>query len=85
MTTEFQARQKLIAAIETFVKEVSNDPDMVATDFVLDVASVSMHGSVQAHYYQSAERGGMHAQMGLNVMRSEALKALNHEEANADD
>lgn len=85
MTKTIEARLKLAAAIEVYVKEVSGDQHMVATDFVLDVAAVSMMGSTQAHYYYALERGGMHAQMGLNVMRSEALKALNHEEANADD
>lgn len=85
MTTEIESRKKLVEAIEAYVKDASGDPGMVATDFVLDIAAVSMNGSVQAHYYHALGRGGMHAQMGLNVMRSEALKALNHEEANADD
>lgn len=84
MSSEYKARQKLTEAIEEYVKEASNDPGMVATDFILNVAAVSMHGSSQAHYYYTHSRGGLHSQMGLAVMRSEELKALNHEEAEHD-
>jgi hypothetical protein len=78
-----EAKAKLDDAIQEYARASEENDSLVATDYVLTVASIDMHTAHGQTYYHHAHSGPMHTRAGLLFMHDEEIKMLNREEANA--
>lgn len=84
MNARLEAKAKLEAALDEYVKTVSNQEGTVRTDYILTMASANIHMPVNTTEYLHLHSGPLHALAGLKWMQEEELKSQNREEAELD-